>query len=209
MPIAGKKLPNCCPDSAQKLGKLRFHYFWLERLLLGCLRSLKKVQGQLNRSLCASLGDNGGDTVARKDVMDVLSRFRRPVLPLVDHRISLGCPILDSFFKGGIKVGMITELTGKSSQRPSDGLSVHLGVRVSNLLHALQVRRQQERHRCACSCYWPHRTAGSMASWRAMRCELLCTPLSPDTSIIRVANPRMTCSWCLHAGTSTQKGTRP
>lgn len=48
-----------------------------------------------------------------EDYVGVLKRFQRSILPLVEEKISLGCPILDSILHGGVRCGMITEVTGK------------------------------------------------------------------------------------------------
>ena len=53
------------------------------------------------------------DYAMREDVLEVLRRSQQSILPLVEDKIALGCPILDSILHGGVRCGMITEVTGK------------------------------------------------------------------------------------------------
>ena len=49
-------------------------------------------------------------------VMDHLARFRRAIRPLLEEKvITTGCPVLDQMLRGGIRCGILTELTGCSS----------------------------------------------------------------------------------------------
>ena len=54
-----------------------------------------------------------GKAAMGDDALAILKRFQRSILPLVEEKIALGCPILDGVLHGGVRCGMITEVTGK------------------------------------------------------------------------------------------------